>query len=76
MVFSAPTAKDATVTSAILSGAHIDGLSCRTLEQLTAEVELGVGAILLTAEALSAPGIDGLLLALRQQPSWSEPPIR
>jgi signal transduction histidine kinase/CheY-like chemotaxis protein len=71
----APTAKDAEVTSAILAQSRIVCVACATLHQLSREIEAGVGAILLTEEALTAKGIDEVVDTLNRELPWSEPPI-
>jgi signal transduction histidine kinase/ActR/RegA family two-component response regulator len=71
----APTAKDAEVTSAILAQSRIVCVACATLHQLKREIEAGVGAILLTEEALTAQGIDEVVDTLNRELPWSEPPI-
>src|SRR5689334_13629165 len=71
----APTAKDAEVTSAILAQSRIVCVACATLHQLSREIEAGVGAILLTEEALIAKGIDEVVDTLNRELPWSEPPI-
>jgi signal transduction histidine kinase/CheY-like chemotaxis protein len=71
----APTAKDADVTSAILAQSRIVCVACATLHQLSREIEAGVGAILLTEEALIAKGIDEVVDTLNRELPWSEPPI-
>ena len=75
VLFAAPTGKDAAITASILRGARIESVACRNLLQMSTEVGAGVGAILLTGEALSAAGIKELVTVLQRQPSWSEPPV-
>ena len=43
--------------------------------RLAQEVQLGAGAILLTEEVIGAEGVQQLLEALKQQPTWSNMPI-
>ena len=53
----------------------MNGFVCRDLQQLAQEVRLGAGAILLTEEVIGAEGVQQLLEALKQQPTWSNMPI-
>ena len=53
----------------------MNGFVCRDLLQLAQEVQLGAGAILLTEEVIGAEGVQQLLEALKQQPTWSNIPI-
>lgn len=71
----APTKKDGEVTSALLRKAGLTCVVCQDLNQLAREVSAGAAALLLTEEVLGAPGIDNVLRALAQQPSWSDLPI-
>ena len=48
---------------------------CDGLRELAREVEAGAGVVLLTEEALAAPGIDELLATLANQPAWSDLPV-
>ena len=70
-----PTARDLHVTTTILTQSHLACTACRDLPTLAREIEHGVGAILLTEEALIAPGIELVVAALNREPAWSEPPV-
>jgi signal transduction histidine kinase/CheY-like chemotaxis protein len=70
-----PTARDGEVTLALLGRAGLTGLVCTDMTQLCAEIEAGVGAILLTSEALASAEIGKLAAAVTEQPSWSDLPI-
>ena len=48
---------------------------CRDLHELSVEVAAGAGAVLLTEESLTAPGISRLLAVVHEQPSWSQLPV-
>ncbi len=48
---------------------------CSDLQHLAGEIKTGVGAILLTEEAIAAHGIKNLLRALELQPAWSDVPV-
>ncbi len=71
----APTKKDGEVTSSLLSKAGLNCVVCDDLNLLAREVRAGAGAVLLTEDVLSAPGVDDLLRSLAEQPSWSDLPI-
>ncbi|MEP7061523.1 MAG: ATP-binding protein [Betaproteobacteria bacterium] len=75
VLLAAPTARDAEVTQAILAKAQIACVACRDLRQLAREIEGGVGAIVLTADALGTHDIDQVVAMLDREPAWSEPPI-
>ena len=67
--------KDAQLIGTLLTRAGIVGHTCRDLTSLCAEVEAGVGAVLLTDETLQGPEAGRLAAALAQQPGWSEIPF-
>lgn len=67
-----PTKRDADVTCSLLTRAGLTCVVCTGLHELIQAVETGAGVILLTEEALTAPGIDELQAMLRGQPSWSD----
>ena len=71
----APTRRDGEVTSALLSSAGLSCVVCRDLSGLSEEIADGAGAVLLTEEALTAPGIAQLVAVIQAQPSWSQLPI-
>ena len=75
ILLAAPTARDAEITRDLLAKAGLTCLICPTLEQLTAAVKAGAGALLLTEEALTNDGVNELLAALNNQDSWSELPV-
>lgn len=70
-----PTRRDGEVTAALLATAGLDCVRCRDLDQLSVEVAAGAGAVLLTEESLTAPGIGRLLAVIQEQPSWSQLPV-
>jgi signal transduction histidine kinase/DNA-binding response OmpR family regulator len=75
VLLAAPTVRDAEVTTAILGRAGVECLACNDIHRLAREIESGVGAILLTGDALGAIEIDAVAAALDREPAWSEPPI-
>jgi PAS domain S-box-containing protein len=68
------TRRDAEVTTALLKREKLDSVSCRDACALARELDGGVGAILMTDEALVDPGIAQVLDALGHQPAWSDVP--
>jgi signal transduction histidine kinase/CheY-like chemotaxis protein len=75
LLILAPTGRDALLTSKILIEAGISSEVCNDIEGLCLEFETGVGAALLTEEALSQAAIDCLIEALDRQPTWSDIPL-
>jgi PAS domain S-box-containing protein len=71
----APTRKDAELTCKLLAASGLTCLACDDLRKLNGEMDKGAGAVLLTEEAVAAPGIDELLATLKQQPAWSDLPV-
>ncbi|HJT33033.1 MAG TPA: hybrid sensor histidine kinase/response regulator [Pirellulales bacterium] len=70
-----PTRRDGEVTVALLATAGLHCTRCRDLDELSVEVAAGAGAVLLTEESLTAPGIGQLLRVIHEQPSWSQLPV-
>jgi len=68
----APTTRDGEVTRSLLAEAGLACVVCGGLRELASELQIGAGAVLLTEEAVSAPGIDDLLMAFAKQPPWSD----
>ncbi|MFZ2491071.1 MAG: hybrid sensor histidine kinase/response regulator [Thermoanaerobaculia bacterium] len=71
----APIGRDADLMCTHLRGA---GLSCdvtKDVHDLCAALEEGVGAIMVTEEALTQGAADELTRSLAQQPPWSETPV-
>ncbi|MET0283700.1 MAG: ATP-binding protein [Polyangiales bacterium] len=70
-----PTRKDAERTVALLAEVGIEASSCGDTTELCREQRLGVGAILLTDDALLADATGQLAEAMREQPAWSNVPF-
>ena len=68
------TRRDAEVTTALLRREKLPVVCCENAHLLTRELDRGVGAILMTDDALADPGIDLVLEALGRQPPWSDIP--
>jgi PAS domain S-box-containing protein len=72
VVFVAPTTRDGEITCSFLAKAGLACVLCEGLHEMAREVEAGAGVVLLTEEAMAAPGIDELLTTFAKQPSWSD----
>ena len=69
------TARDATMTLAVLQRAGIPGHACETLADLVMELAQGAGALVVAEEALAEPAAALLVAALKEQPPWSDVPV-
>jgi two-component system CheB/CheR fusion protein len=70
----APTGRDASVISALLSP-HAPCLECPSLPAALAEMTRGVGAVVVEEEAISATHLPSIRSALDAQEAWSDPPV-
>ncbi|MCU0759681.1 MAG: ATP-binding protein [Steroidobacteraceae bacterium] len=75
VLLRAPTVRDAALTCELLAGAGIQTLACRSLGELSLELERGAGALLLTEDVEASDSLPLLLAAIGRQPQWSEVPI-
>ncbi|MEA2237133.1 MAG: hypothetical protein QOC81_1857 [Thermoanaerobaculia bacterium] len=71
----APIGRDAELMCAQLTSAGLNGSACRDIQHLCSDLADGVGAILLTEEALTHDNAGVLMHALSKQPPWSETPL-
>jgi len=71
----APTGRDATLAEECLRNAGVDAIACRDFDELCARAETGVGAVLVTEEALTLERVGTLARLVRAQPLWSDLPI-
>jgi signal transduction histidine kinase/ActR/RegA family two-component response regulator len=71
----APTGKDASLTTAILSEAAIESIVCCDVGTLERAVEEGVGALLIAEEAIATSNLLRLEATLTRQPPWSDLPV-
>jgi signal transduction histidine kinase len=71
----APLGRDAEVVRQILGGAGVVTEVYTTAHELFAALDDGVGALLLTEEALTARMRERLLARLAEQPPWSDLPV-
>ena len=74
MLLLPATRRDAEVTTALLKRERLLCVSCENAPALARALDGGVGAILMTDDALADPGIDQVLEALGCQPPWSDVP--
>lgn len=75
LLILAPTGRDSLLTSKILTEAGVSCHVCKDMEDLCLEFDAGVGAALLTEEALTKLGIKCLIETLDRQPAWSDIPL-
>jgi signal transduction histidine kinase len=71
----APTAGDRQLTSSILDEAGIACHVCCDLNEMAAELQVSVGVVLLTDEALLTADAAVLVECLKAQPAWSDIPV-
>ncbi len=71
----APTWNDSRLTASFLTQANLATKICRDVAQLSEEVRMGCGAIILAEETLADSSISILVRTLEVQPSWSDTPI-
>jgi PAS domain S-box-containing protein len=69
-----PTRRDGELTRALFERAGLQCAVCERPGALAAQIERGLGAIVLTDAALRIPSLDTVLAALAHQPSWSDVP--
>ena len=70
-----PKSRDAESISRVLEEMGVTSKLCATPEELCAEMERGVGALMIEEEVLSSTVGSCLHAVLESQPSWSELPI-
>ena len=75
MLVLAPTGADAALSKTILADAGLACQVCGDLAELMQEWGVGVGAMLLTDDVLSAQDPRELVKWVEQQPVWSDLPI-
>src|SRR5690554_5033834 len=71
----APTRRDAEVTSSLLRAARLPFAMCADMRELTGQLGLGVGAVLVTDQSLGEAGAAGFVSELGRQPAWSDIPV-
>ena len=71
----APVGQDARAIAQLLTNRGLSAMICHGPAECSAEINSGVGALLLTEEALETEGGFDLLETLKRQPAWSELPV-
>ncbi|MDE3059763.1 MAG: hypothetical protein KGJ06_01985 [Pseudomonadota bacterium] len=71
----APTPKDAETTQRVFDSVGLSSLICADMAQLCREMAKGVGAALVTKEAILADRTHCLQAILQGQPLWSDYPL-
>lgn len=75
VVVLAPFGRDAAIICAALARIAIGCITIHAISDLTGCVDEGVGAVLLTQEALTHSDVDAFCTACARQPSWSDLPV-
>lgn len=70
-----PGGKDADIACNVLRAAQMEGVACRSAEDLFKEMDNGAGAVLLVNEVLVPHFVAKLVHFLGRQPAWSDLPI-
>jgi signal transduction histidine kinase/CheY-like chemotaxis protein len=71
----APFGCDGAIAQRVLDELEIPAQVCASMLSLCEELQQGVGAVLITEEALWDPDLNGLIDVFDGQPSWSAIPI-
>ena len=71
----APVGRDAETANAVLREHGMECLLCSSPDELAERVDLSIGAVLLTEEALARADLSALGRKLDAQPSWSDIPF-
>src|SRR5690606_34706396 len=71
----APTRRAADVTSSLLRAAGVEPVICADMRELTEQLGVGVGAVLITDQSLAEAGASGFVAAMARQPAWSDVPV-
>jgi PAS domain S-box-containing protein len=75
VLIHAPYGRDGALIGQVLRTAGISAEVCSTLEEVTAELNSGVGAVILADEGLRPDNIEQFSRPLRDQESWSDLPV-
>jgi signal transduction histidine kinase/FixJ family two-component response regulator len=75
VIIIAPVGQDAATMAALLNAEDFASEVCQRADECACQITAGVGALLLTEEALELPRASDLLEALKAQPPWSELPL-
>lgn len=71
----APTGRDGSLSERVLGRWGLHAVAYRDIDALRAAVRRGVGAVVLSEEALAPHSREQLLAELDAQPSWSDVPV-
>jgi two-component system, sensor histidine kinase len=71
----APIGRDAAIARNTLRGAGLAAETCAKIDDLCREIDAGVGALLVTQEALADRVVAQLLDKIDDQPLWSDVPL-
>jgi PAS domain S-box-containing protein len=71
----APTSKDAALSRSIFDTAGIPSHYCSDLDEVLAQLDVGVGALLLPEDIIASDRIDRIVEWLGLQPPWSDLPV-
>ncbi|MGB8168513.1 MAG: ATP-binding protein [Chthoniobacteraceae bacterium] len=71
----APTSNDARLSAQFLSKVGLAATICADLNELSASLHAGCGALLIAEEALPSGAVAKLAAELEKQPSWSDLPL-
>jgi two-component system, sensor histidine kinase len=71
----APTGRDAAIAQDTLRHAGLVAETCASIDDLCREIDSGVGALLVTQEALTVRVVTQLLDKIDDQPLWSDLPL-
>jgi signal transduction histidine kinase/CheY-like chemotaxis protein len=75
VLIHAPVGRDGQLAQRVLAQAGFDAVLPAGMEELCAMLDEGAGAVLLTEETLTPPGMSLLMGALARQPTWSDVPL-
>ena len=75
IVILAPYARDGEVSARVLQRWGLNARAVRDVATLCGEIRQGVGAVMLTEEALLLEGRAALISELQNQPPWSDVPM-
>ncbi len=71
----APAGRDTQVAQSVLEASGTETSACYSLPALLAEIEQGVGAVIVTDEAIAQANVQPLASWLRGQPPWADLPF-
>ena len=72
MLIYAPMGKDAALTCKLLQTAELGCFACGSVDTVLAEMEGGLGGLMLVEETLTPDFVGRLTRWIAKQPSWSD----